>query len=84
MTNQNLEPDEPAGTDVTSDPARDDTTGSDWSTEGGATADGPATNTGHHRQNGAGQSGNPGLAGILPLIIMSALAILVVVWLFVH
>jgi hypothetical protein len=42
MTNQNIEPDEPAA-DVTSDPARDDETGRDWSTEGGATDVGPAT-----------------------------------------
>lgn len=31
--------------DVDSDPARDDETGSDWTTEGGATEDGPATDT---------------------------------------
>lgn len=31
------------GADVTSDPARDDATGSDWSDEGGATEHGPAT-----------------------------------------
>ena len=31
--------------DVTSDPARDDTEGNDWSTEGGATESGPATDT---------------------------------------
>ena len=31
--------------DVTSDPAHDDDTGHDWSTEGGATEQGPATDT---------------------------------------
>lgn len=31
--------------DVVSDPARDDTTGSDWTDEGGAAPEGPATNT---------------------------------------
>lgn len=31
--------------DVVSDPARDDTTGSDWADEGGAVPEGPATNT---------------------------------------
>jgi hypothetical protein len=31
--------------DVQSDPARDDEDGSDWSTEGGATPEGPATAT---------------------------------------
>lgn len=31
--------------DVTSDPAKDDTQGQDWSDEGGATPAGPATDT---------------------------------------
>ncbi|AOY73672.1 hypothetical protein ARZXY2_4172 [Arthrobacter sp. ZXY-2] len=31
--------------DVVSDPALDDTTGSDWTDEGGAAPEGPATNT---------------------------------------
>ena len=31
--------------DTVSDPARDDETGGDWSTEGGATEQGPATST---------------------------------------
>lgn len=31
--------------DVESDPAQDDETGSDWTDEGGATGDGPATDT---------------------------------------
>lgn len=31
--------------DVISDPAHDDTTGSDWTSEGGAAPEGPATNT---------------------------------------
>ncbi|MBK0418600.1 hypothetical protein JD276_06075 [Leucobacter sp. CSA1] len=33
----------PVESDVVSDPARSDDVGSDWSTEGGATPDGPAT-----------------------------------------
>jgi len=33
------------GADVTSDPAKDDTEGQDWSDEGGATPAGPATDT---------------------------------------
>jgi len=32
--------------DVTTDPARDDEVGVDWTTEGGATPSGPATDTG--------------------------------------
>jgi len=39
------EPDRSA-TDVVSDPARNDQTGNDWSTEGGATPSGPATDVG--------------------------------------
>lgn len=39
-------PDESVEDDVVSDPARDDRPGSDWSTEGGATDNGPATDTG--------------------------------------
>ncbi|MFC8041008.1 hypothetical protein ACFUOZ_16770 [Paenarthrobacter sp. NPDC057355] len=31
--------------DVVSDPAHDDTTGTDWTSEGGAAPEGPATNT---------------------------------------
>ena len=31
--------------DVVSDPARADDVGTDWSSEGGATEEGPATNT---------------------------------------
>ncbi|RNL80207.1 hypothetical protein [Nocardioides marmorisolisilvae] len=81
MTNRNHDPDEPLG-DVTSDPARDDSTGSDWSTEGGATQEGPATDMDH--DDGEDTGDGAGLAGILPLIIMSVLAILVVVWLFAH
>lgn len=41
----------PAGTeveeDVMSDPALDDRIGSDWTDEGGAGVEGPATDTGH-------------------------------------
>jgi hypothetical protein len=61
MTNQNLEPEEPAG-DVSSDPPREDglRRGSDTSEDKGDKA---------------------GLAAILPLIIVSVLAILVIVWL---
>lgn len=33
----------PAGSDVSSDPGRDDSEGSDWTDEGGATPQGPAT-----------------------------------------
>jgi hypothetical protein len=41
-----------AGTpDVTSDPALNDTTGQDWSDEGGATPAGPATNTNPERNS---------------------------------
>ena len=36
------QPNEP---DTVSDPARDDETGADWTTEGGATEQGPATST---------------------------------------
>lgn len=82
MTNQNYEPEEPAG-DVTSDPARDDRTGSDWSTEGGATQQGPATDTDQDAKSEV-KGDKAALAGILPLIIMSVLAILVLVWLFAH
>lgn len=42
MTNTQRNPDD-AEPDVTSDPARDDETGGDWTTEGGATEQGPAT-----------------------------------------
>ncbi|BCW47404.1 hypothetical protein [Arthrobacter sp. StoSoilB5] len=35
----------PVRPDVVSDPALDDTTGSDWTDEGGAAPEGPATNT---------------------------------------
>ena len=35
----------PGREDVESDPAHDDEDGSDWSTEGGATPEGPATAT---------------------------------------
>ncbi|WP_159706387.1 hypothetical protein [Arthrobacter sp. 18067] len=35
----------PIKSDVVSDPALDDTTGSDWTDEGGAAPEGPATNT---------------------------------------
>jgi hypothetical protein len=45
MTDQQRDPDEEAP-DVTSDPARDDEDGGDWTTEGGATEEGPATDTG--------------------------------------
>lgn len=34
-----------ADADVVSDPARNDQVGGDWSTEGGATPQGPATHT---------------------------------------
>jgi len=36
---------DPVASDVVSDPARDDATGSDWTDEGGAAPEGPATNT---------------------------------------
>lgn len=51
MTDRNTEADPERGTsqeaapDVESDPARDDRIGSDWSDEGGAAPDGPATST---------------------------------------
>jgi len=82
MTNKRYEPEEPVG-DVTSDPARDDRTGSDWSTEGGATQQGSATDT-DQDGNSEDKGDTAALAGILPLIIMSVIAILVVVWLFAH
>jgi len=82
MTNRNHDHDEPLG-DVTSDPARDDSTGSDWSTEGGATQEGPATDTDQDAKS-EDKGDKAALAGILPLIIMSVIAILVVVWLFAH
>lgn len=46
MTNDpNTDAEQSVDDDTVSDPARDDETGSDWSTEGGATDDGPATDT---------------------------------------
>ena len=44
-TDPNTDPDETAEDDSVSDPAHDDGSGSDWTTEGGATVDGPATDT---------------------------------------
>lgn len=43
--------------DVTSDPARDDQVGSDWVGEGGATPQGPATDTPGPRDDGDPDSG---------------------------
>ena len=46
MSENNSEARPPTDDDTESDPALDDTTGSDWEDEGGATPAGPATDTG--------------------------------------
>lgn len=43
VDNSDADPD--ADSDVQSDPAKDDGSSSDWTDEGGATGDGPATDT---------------------------------------